>query len=32
VRAAVAEAFTVREWTPPEFLGAVPSPAARRLP
>jgi galactokinase len=32
VRAAVLEAFTAREWTPPEFLDAIPSPAARRLP
>ena len=31
VRAAVVEAFTAREWTPPEFLDAIPSPAARRL-
>ena len=31
VRAAVTEAFTVREWTLPEFLDAIPSPAARRL-
>jgi galactokinase len=31
VRAALAEAFTAREWTPPEFLDAIPSPAARRL-
>jgi galactokinase len=32
VRTAVLEAFTAREWTPPEFLDAIPSPAARRLP
>jgi len=31
VRAALTEAFTAREWTPPEFLDAIPSPAARRL-
>jgi len=31
VRAAVSEAFTAREWTLPEFLDAIPSPAARRL-
>jgi galactokinase len=31
VRAAVTEAFTVRNWTPPEFLDAIPSPSARRL-
>lgn len=31
VRAAVTETFTERGWTPPEFLDAVPSPAARRL-
>jgi malate dehydrogenase len=31
VRAAVTEAFTVRGWTPPEFLDAIPSPPARRL-
>jgi galactokinase len=31
VRAAVTEAFTVRGWTPPDFLDAVPSPPARRL-
>jgi galactokinase len=31
VRAAVTEAFLMRGWTPPEFLDAVPSPAARRL-
>jgi galactokinase len=31
VRAAVTEAFTRRDWTPPEFLDAVPSPSARRL-
>jgi hypothetical protein len=27
----VTETFTARGWTPPEFLDAVPSPAARRL-
>ena len=32
VRAALLDAFTAREWTPPEFLDAIPSPAARRLP
>ena len=31
IRAAVTEAFIARGWTPPEFLDAVPSPAARRL-
>ena len=31
VRTAVTETFTARGWTPPEFLDAVPSPAARRL-
>jgi galactokinase len=31
VRAAVTEAFTARGWTPPEFLDAVPSPAARQI-
>jgi galactokinase len=31
VRAALTEAFTAREWTPPEYLDAIPSPAARRL-
>jgi galactokinase len=31
VRAAVSEAFTGRGWTPPEFLDAVPSPAARQI-
>jgi galactokinase len=31
VRAAVTETFVERGWTPPEFLDAVPSPAARRL-
>jgi galactokinase len=31
VRASVTETFTERGWTPPEFLDAVPSPAARRL-
>jgi galactokinase len=32
VRTAVTEAFTERGWTPPEFLDAIPSPPARRLP
>jgi galactokinase len=31
VRAAVAAAFAGRGWTEPDFLEAVPSPAARRL-
>jgi galactokinase len=31
VRAALAECFASRNWTPPEFLEAVPAPAARRL-
>lgn len=31
VRAAVTEAFITRNWLPPEYLDAVPSPAARRL-
>jgi galactokinase len=31
LRAAVTETFTARGWKPPEFLDAVPSPAARRL-
>jgi galactokinase len=31
VRAAVTEAFARRSWTPPEFLHAVPSAAARRI-
>ncbi len=31
VRAALTEAFTQRGWTPPEFLDAVPSAAARQL-
>ena len=31
VRAALAEAFTRRSWSPPEFLNAVPSAAARRI-
>jgi galactokinase len=31
VRTAVTDAFTARGWTPPNFLDAVPSPAARRL-
>jgi galactokinase len=30
VRAALTEAFARRSWTPPEFLDAVPSAAARR--
>jgi galactokinase len=31
VRAALTEAFTARGWTPPEFIDAVPSAAARRI-
>jgi galactokinase len=31
VRAAVADAFARRSWTPPEFLAAAPSDSARRL-
>ncbi|HEX9039659.1 MAG TPA: galactokinase [Trebonia sp.] len=31
VRAAVTEAYTGRGWLPPDFIDAVPSPAARRL-
>jgi galactokinase len=31
VRATVTEAFVRRSWTPPEFLHAVPSAAARRI-
>jgi galactokinase len=31
VRAALAESFAARGWTPPEFLEAIPAPAARRL-
>ncbi|HLH82836.1 MAG TPA: galactokinase [Trebonia sp.] len=31
VRAGVTETFTRRGWTPPEFLDAVPSAAARRV-
>ena len=31
VRAALAESFEARSWTPPEFLEAIPAPAARRL-
>jgi galactokinase len=31
VRAALTEAFVQRSWTPPEFLDAVPSAAARRV-
>jgi len=30
-RAALTEAFSQRGWTPPEFLNAVPSAAARRI-
>ncbi len=30
-RAALTEAFAQRSWTPPEFLDAVPSAAARRI-
>jgi galactokinase len=31
VRAALTEAYVERGWTPPDFIDAVPSPAARRL-
>jgi len=31
VRSALTEAYAERGWIPPEFIGAVPSPAARRL-
>jgi galactokinase len=31
VRGALTEAFVQRSWTPPEFLDAVPSAAARRI-
>jgi galactokinase len=31
VRAALTEAFTRRSWSPPEFLNAVPSAAARQI-
>jgi len=31
VRAALAECFARRDWAPPEFLDAIPAPAARRL-
>ena len=31
VRAALAESFAARDWSAPEFLEAVPSPAARRI-
>ena len=31
VRAALTEAFTRRSWTPPEFIDAIPSAAARQL-
>jgi len=31
VRAALTEAFAQRSWTPPEFLNAVPSAAARQI-
>src|ERR1700722_8618336 len=31
VRAALAEAYAGRGWAPPDFIDAVPSPAARRL-
>jgi galactokinase len=31
VRAALTEAYAGRGWTPPDFIDAVPSPAARRL-
>jgi galactokinase len=31
VRTALAESFIARDWTPPEFLEAIPARAARRL-
>ena len=31
VRAALTEAYAARGWIPPDFIDAVPSPAARRL-
>jgi len=31
VRGALTEAYAVRGWIPPDFIDAVPSPAARRL-
>jgi galactokinase len=31
VREALAESFAARNWTPPEFLEAIPAPAARRV-
>jgi galactokinase len=31
VTAALAASFVARGWTPPEFLEAIPAPAARRL-
>jgi galactokinase len=31
VRGSLTEAFTQRAWTPPEFLDAVPSAAARQI-
>jgi galactokinase len=31
VRAALTEAYAVRGWVPPDFIDAIPSPAARRL-
>jgi galactokinase len=31
VRAAVTEAFTGRGWAAPDFLDAMPSPAARQV-
>jgi galactokinase len=31
VRAALTDAFTERGWTPPEFIDAIPSAAARQL-
>jgi galactokinase len=31
VRTAVTEMFITRDWTPPDFLDAIPSPPARRL-
>jgi galactokinase len=31
VRAALTEAYAGRGWIPPDFIDAIPSPAARRL-
>jgi galactokinase len=31
VRAVLTETYTARGWTPPEFIDAIPSPAARRV-